>query len=363
MTTITKIPVTPVTPATPAPVTSPITANQTTLTYDQFIGTVSHQPFFKILRSDMTSFGKCVYNLGRNDERLSYKPDGTLNQWKGFTFTTLSNLIDQLHYGNNIAIIELHKDAEFRIENKKYKTNHMDIKTIIPIVDFLNSVNNIEFIKKVLAKYPSYFYFLDQKSKPELCLYLIEQDGMNLRFIKNQTPELCILAVQQKWKALQYVHNQNPMLCMIALRQCFEALQYIKDQTVELCKFAVEQDLMALMYVHDITPELYKMCEKENFNILRYIKEKQPKQLCEFALKRNGLLLEFVNKQDYELCKIAVQQNGRALKFVKKEFKTYEICDLAIKENCLAVEYVEDMNILQNKPDIVQKDENFPMFM
>jgi hypothetical protein len=324
-----------------------------TLTYDQFIGVVTPQTFYKVLRGDMTSFGEYTYKLGRNDEKIIINSDGTQAPWNGFTFTTLSGVIDQLHYGNNIAVIELHKDAKFKIENSKYKTNYFDIKCIIPITDFLNNSCDLGFVKCILTKYPCYFYFLDQKTKPELCLYLVEQDGMNLRFIKNQTPELCIMAVQQNWKALQFVHeqNQNQMLCMIALRQCFEALQYVKNQTTDLCKYAIEQDLMALMYVHDVTSELYQMVEKKNFNILRYIKDKQPRQLCEFAVKRNGLLLEYVLDQDLELCVSAVMQNGRALKFVKKQFKTSYVCNSAIKENYLAAEYIEDMNILQCKSD------------
>jgi hypothetical protein len=340
------------------------TKNQSSnLTYDQFMGDVQPQTFYKVLRGDMTSFGEYTYKLGRNDEKVTINSDGTQVPWRGFAFTTLSGVVDQLHYGNNIAVIELHKDAQFKIENRKYKTNHFEIKGIIPITDFLNSSSDAGFVKRVLTKYPCYFYFLDQKTKPELCLYLVEQDGMNLRFIKNQTPELCIMAVQQNWKALQHVHEQNSMLCMIALRQCFEALQHVKNQTVDLCKYAIEQDLMALMYVHNVTLELYQMAEKENFNILRYIKEKQPRQLCEFAVKRNGLLLEFVLEQDLGLCVIAVQQNGRALKFVKKQFKTPYVCNLAIKENYLAVEFIEDMKMLEYKPDSAEDDINKPLYM
>ena len=84
----------------------------------------------------------------------------------------------------------------------------------------------------------------------------VKQDGLFLKYVKNQTPELCIEAVKGSGMALQYVKRQTPEICLAAVQQNSEALQYVKDQTPEICLAAVRQNGLALEFVKDKTTEI-----------------------------------------------------------------------------------------------------------
>ena len=47
----------------------------------------------------------------------------------------------------------------------------------------------------------------------------MEQNGLALEFIKEQTPEICMAAVKQNGEALQYVKEQTEEICMEAINQ------------------------------------------------------------------------------------------------------------------------------------------------
>jgi len=105
-------------------------------------------------------------------------------------------------------------------------------------------------------------------------LEIVDEDGLELEFIENQTFNICRAAIHQNGKALQFV----------------------KKQTSELCIEAVKQNGMALQFV--------------NY---------QSKKICIEAVKENGMALEFVKKQTEKICLEAVKENGMAFEFVKKQ--------------------------------------------
>jgi hypothetical protein len=41
------------------------------------------------------------------------------------------------------------------------------------------------------------------------CLRVVQNDGMQLQYMENQTPELCLAAVRQIDQALQFVKQQS----------------------------------------------------------------------------------------------------------------------------------------------------------
>ena len=56
-------------------------------------------------------------------------------------------------------------------------------------------------------------------SKEENEIKAVQQNGMDLRFVENQTPEICMVAVKQNSDALQYVRDQTPEICMVAVKR------------------------------------------------------------------------------------------------------------------------------------------------
>ena len=62
----------------------------------------------------------------------------------------------------------------------------------------------------------------------ELSLMLVRMDGLNLRYIMNQTEEICVEAFKQNTDALRCVHKQTVELCMIAIRMDRPSLKWVK---------------------------------------------------------------------------------------------------------------------------------------
>lgn len=47
----------------------------------------------------------------------------------------------------------------------------------------------------------------------------VKQNGLNLKYVKEQTPEICLAAVQENGLALEYVKEQTPEICLAAVKR------------------------------------------------------------------------------------------------------------------------------------------------
>lgn len=65
----------------------------------------------------------------------------------------------------------------------------------------------------------------------EMCLAVVKNDGMALRYVISQTDKICLAAVKNNWNALEYVKNQTDEICSYALSESYLALMYIKSDT------------------------------------------------------------------------------------------------------------------------------------
>jgi hypothetical protein len=253
-------------------------------------------PFYKFLNNNFTHH-IFKYNLGLNIDSEKFNPTGEC-QKGGLYFCDVDNCyLYYMDYGRYLAQIFIPDDAKIYIEKNKFKTDRLFINTITHFDDV-----SIEF-----------------------WINIIEDDGLALQFIKEQTEEICKLAVQQDGVALQYVKEQSKEICKLAVQQDGDALEYVKEQSEEICKLAVQHDGFALKYMKEQTEEI-----------------------CKLAVQQCGLALAYVKEQSEEICKLAVQEDGLALKYVKEQ--TEEICKLAVRQNSLALQYVlnltEEIRIL-----------------
>ena len=58
----------------------------------------------------------------------------------------------------------------------------------------------------------------------------VRENGLNLRFFrKNQTPDICLLAVQQNGLALDFVNDQTPIIVRAALEQNPSATRLVRQ--------------------------------------------------------------------------------------------------------------------------------------
>ena len=62
------------------------------------------------------------------------------------------------------------------------------------------------------------------------CLKAVNQSGLALQFVKDQTEEICLAAVKEETLALQYVKDQTPEICLAAIEYGYGSpILYIND--------------------------------------------------------------------------------------------------------------------------------------
>ena len=70
----------------------------------------------------------------------------------------------------------------------------------------------------------------------------VQNNGLSLYDVKEQTHEICLAAVQNNGWALKSVKKQTYELCLEAVKQYGMAILFVKKQTYELCFKAVKQN-------------------------------------------------------------------------------------------------------------------------
>ena len=180
----------------------------------------------------------------------------------GIYFCRFDNFTKYLNYGKEMyymRYIIIPDDAQvFEESNGKYKTDKL----------FL-SCRNIIFDNKISL------HLIPKK----ICLASVQQDGLLLKHINNQTPEICLEAVRQNGLALEYVTKQTPEICLEAVKRNGYALFYVKEQTPEICLEAVKRNGLALKYVKEQTPEICLEAVRQNDYALQYVKKQTPEIL------------------------------------------------------------------------------------
>jgi hypothetical protein len=242
-----------------------------------------------------------------------------------------------------------------------------------------------------ILKY-NYDYFLEIEHTEEICLFVVNINGIYLKdlkkqnqkicsvaiknnpysfiYVKNKTYELCKLAVslqgdllsmvpfdipnryelekiaiKEDGYAIQYVTLQTQELKLAAVTQNGWALEFIDKQSPDICRAAVEEYGMALSLVKDKTTALCLKAVKNYGMALQYV-DKQTKQIINTALKNDGCAIQFVKHIVPEMYILAVKNCGLSLEFIKRDKQTPEICELAIQQNPDAINFV----LLNYKP-------------
>lgn len=64
----------------------------------------------------------------------------------------------------------------------------------------------------------------------KICLAAVNENGLALKYIENQTKELCLVAVNENGLALKYVKQQTNELCLAAVNENDLASKYVKNK-------------------------------------------------------------------------------------------------------------------------------------
>jgi hypothetical protein len=200
------------------------------LTYDEFIKQVPAPWYGRFIENDMIHHG-FTYEMGLNEDTRVFNPNGSCKKG-GLYFTIPEHMNHFKKYGDNVAIIELCKDAQFYIDPKgnKYKTDKFIIRQLVNKDDFYNG--------SVVSKLPIYETKNEQHDIAPKNPSTLQYSNLSLScplpnhslyYIINPSPATCLQAVQRDWNELQFVPNQTPQICATAVMQNKDAIKYVKS--------------------------------------------------------------------------------------------------------------------------------------
>ena len=277
--------------------------------------------YYKFLKSNRKSDG-IIYKIGLNviSEPFNFNTDihpGSCFPYAdgGLYFSDQNNIFitfDRYIYPDNLLICKV-----IRVDNSHFiKFNDFNMSSNIPNRTMYKTDKLIIDTMQTLEE-----FFL---THPDIVMSAVNQNGILLKYIKQQTEKICLAAVKSDGSALEYVKDQTKEICLEAVKNNGYALQYVKDKTYELCLEAVKNNGFALQYVKNQTYEL-----------------------CLEAVKNNGIALRYVKNQTKEICLAAVKNNGRALQFVRdKTSEIYtEIKIEALKQKSSAVSTINQYTL------------------
>jgi len=187
----------------------------------------------------------------------------------------------------------------------------------------------------------NYNYFLEMEHTEEICLLVVNIDGLYLEDLKKQNHKICSEAIKNNSDSFLFVKNKTYYLCKLAVSLDGALLQRVPfeiENRYELEKIAVTQDGFAINYVTLQTQELKLAAVTEDSWALEYV-DKQTHDLCRIAVENNGMVLEMVRNKTTALCLKAVKNCGMALKFVDKQTK--QIVITALKNDGCAIQFVK----------------------
>jgi hypothetical protein len=85
-----------------------------------------------------------------------------------------------------------------------------------------------------------------QKKCPEFG-YLLNDYGLILKNVKNQTEDICIYCVKENGLDLKHVRIQTERICIEAVKQNGLALIHVREQTLKICEEAYNQNSKSLV--------------------------------------------------------------------------------------------------------------------
>lgn len=174
-------------------------------------------------------------------------------------------------------------------------------------------------------------------------------DGLQLKYISNQTENIAFAAVENNPKAFKYVKYPTKKILLKTLEKDISALKYVKniigDMTANIIHHTVCHNVCLNIsdeyYITYASAKKYNLSEfldGANYrngrlyaesiitrNVCKYIFKKyvdvanNRDELCLELIKLNGNYLEFVKNPTKQICQIAIKQTPSAIKFVKMQ--------------------------------------------
>lgn len=213
-------------------------------------------------------------------------------------------------------------------------------------------------ILKKLKSNPSYIQDLNEVDE-ELNLFIVNNNGNNVKYIKNPSKEVQKEAIKNVPLSVQYIEKIDEEIGIISVKSLWNSLGLIKNPTEEIIKEAIKTKGWAIQFVKDPSEELQVLAVEKDYDAIKYIKNPsenvQLKAINNYytairfienptlkakieAIRLNGEAINYISNYDLDEIKIFISENINVVKYI------YESIDIDIVVEVL-INKVKDDNI------------------
>jgi hypothetical protein len=273
-------------------------------------------------------------------------------------------------------ILDVMKNNNFEQKDQKEiilakvaeKTLISDFKLLIRYWKTNIDSNTDELLEKMAKKFGFFEFIIVEKENglvdniPEIVYQLaLKENGLNLKYVRNQNEDLCKIAIEQNPIALEFVNNRTRELCDIVVEKYIDEIEKenaLKDVEVindEKEGGGILDTVLGFFGSGSKKGESKHrtdcLCERRDYksyeciprksrdlSFLEYAENTTPEKI-EKLVRLDGMIIKHLKKQTNNMCELAVQQNGLSLEFVKN--KTDRICELAVENNHKSMYFVD----------------------
>jgi hypothetical protein len=254
------------------------------------------------LSANIKSQTKIIYNGSQGKILVPLTKEASMFWGQGTKWCTAANkdnMFDNYNKDGHLYIILMNNGEKYQF--------HLSSAQLMDVKD--DEVDFNEFNKT----YP--WVFKNIKFTEEEQKLAVQQNGQDIKYIKNPSEEIQKLAVQNDGYAIRFIANPSEEIKKLAVQQYGYAIQYIKNPSEEIQKLAVQQNGSAIKYIANPSEELKKLAVQNYGFAIRYIKNPS-EELQKLAVQKNGLAIHYIKNPSEEVKKLAVQQDGYAIRYI-----------------------------------------------
>lgn len=202
-----------------------------------------------------------------------------------------------------------------------------------------------------LKNNPEYIKELDSVDE-ELKLFIVKNNGNNIRYIENPSKEVQKQAVKSTPLCVKYIENIDEEIGVMCVKSLWNSLELMKNPSERIIEEAVKAKGWAIQFVENSSEELQLLAVSKDYDAIKYIEN--PSESVQLAAIENYYAaIRFIKNPTQKAKVTAVMINGEAINYISN----YDLDDIKvfIHENINVVKYIYESIDVELVVEVLQE--------
>lgn len=199
---------------------------------------------------------------------------------------------------------------------------------------------------EIVTQNPELMQYITKPSERFL-IEAVKRNDQIIRYIKKPSLNVKMEALRKNYKSIIYMDNILEMCCLANSPEIKEFLiennglniRYIDKPSLTLQERAIKDNGCAIQFIKNPSIPIQKLAVQRDSMAIRYINN-PPLEIMLESVKNDSFSIQFIKNPPIEVQLKAVQGDGEAIKFIKDPSLTIQL--EAVKESEFAIRYIEN---------------------